>query len=103
NERLRQQTGNKPLKQAVKKLEKDYLPRLEKYEEQERLLDGRSSYSRTAPDATSLRLKEDRTAEKPLPRPAYNVQMGTEGQFVVGYSIHQRAGDPGCFIPHMQQ
>jgi len=103
NERLRQQTGNKPLKQAVKKLEKDYLPRLEKYEEQERLLDGRSSYSRTDPDATSLRLKEDRTAEKPLPRPAYNVQMGTEGQFVVGYSIHQRAGDPGCFIPHMQQ
>jgi len=48
-------------------------------------------------------LKEDRAAEKPLPRPAYNVQNGTEGQFIVGYSIHQRAGDPGCFIPHMEQ
>src|SRR3990172_8625005 len=103
NERLRQQPEDKKLKQAVKRLGKDYLPRLKKYEEQERTLQGRSSYSRTDPDATSLRMKEDRTAEKPLPRPAYNVQMGTEGQFVVGYSIHQRAGDPGCFIPHMQQ
>lgn len=65
---------------------------MEKYEEQERLLDGRNSYSRTDPDASSLRMKEDRAARKPLARPAYNVQMGTEGQFVVGYSI-----------PHMQQ
>jgi len=48
-------------------------------------------------------MKEDRAAEKPLPPPAYNVRIGTEGQFIVGYSIHQRAGDPGCFIPHMEQ
>jgi hypothetical protein len=76
---------------------------LEKYEEQERLLDGRNSYSKTDPDASSLRMKEDRAARKPLARPAYNVQMGTEGQFVVGYSIHQQADDTSCFIPHMQQ
>jgi hypothetical protein len=50
-----------------------------------------------------MRMKEDRAAEKPLPRPAYNIQNGTEGQFIIGYSIHQRAGDPGCFIPHMEQ
>jgi len=55
------------------------------------------------PDASCMRMKEDRGAEKPWPHPAYNVQIGTEGQFVVGYSLHQRAGDPGCFIPHMEQ
>jgi len=103
NERLRQQPGNKPLKKAVKTMEKDYLPRLEKYERQEEKLGGRSSYARSDPDASSMRMKEDRGAEKPWPRPAYNTQIGTEGQFVVGYSVHQRAGDPGCFIPHMQQ
>jgi hypothetical protein len=66
-------------------------------------LNGRNSYSKTDPDASNLRMKEDRAARKPLARPAYNVQMGTEGQFVVGYSIHQQAGDTSCFIPHMQQ
>jgi len=103
NERLKQQPEDKKLKKAVKTLEKKHLPRLEKYEAQEKTLAGRNSYSKTDPDATCFRMKEDRAAEKPLPRPAYNVQIGTEGQFIVGYSIHQRAGDPGCFIPHMEQ
>jgi len=102
NERLRQQPKDKQLKKAVKTLEKDYLPRLEKYEEQEEVLDGRNSYSKTDPDASSLRMKEDRAAQKPLPRPGYNIQNGTEGQFIIGFSIHQGAGDPGCFIPHME-
>lgn len=87
---------NQRLKQQP---EKKHLPRLEKYEEQEKVLAGRSSYSKTDPDASCFRMKEDRAAEKPWPRPAYNVQIGTEGQFIVGYSIHQKAGDPGCFIP----
>ncbi len=103
NRRLRETPADKPLRKAVKTLEEKHLPRLEKYEEQEKLLDGRNSYSKTDPDASSLRMKEDRAARKPLARPAYNVQMGTEGQFVVGYSIHQQAGDTTCFIPHMQQ
>ena len=103
NEALKKKPEEGKLKQAVKQLEQKDLPRLEKYEEQERLLDGRNSYSKTDPDASSLRMKEDRAARKPLARPAYNVQMGTEGQFVVGYSIHQQADDTSCFIPHMQQ
>ena len=102
NERLRQQPKDKQLKKAVKTLEKDHLPRLEKYEEQEAVLDGRNSYSKTDPDASSLRMKEDRAAQKPLPRPGYNIQNGTEGQFIIGFSLHQGAGDPGCFIPHME-
>jgi len=36
------------------------------YEEQERMLAGRNSYSRTDPDASNLRMKEDRAAQKPL-------------------------------------
>jgi transposase len=103
NERLRQQPQDKPLKKAVKTLEKDYLPRLEKVEKQEKTLQGRSSYSKTDPDASCMSMKEDRGEQKSWPHPAYNVQIGTEGQFVVGYSVHQRAGDQSCFIPHMEQ
>jgi len=30
-------------------------------------------------------MKEDRGAEKPWPKPAYNVQIGAEGQFITGF------------------
>lgn len=102
NEILKNQAGKADEQKKVKKIQKE-LPRLEKYEQQEKLLAGRNSYSRTDPDASSLRMKEDRAAQKPLARPAYNVQIGTEGQFILGYSLHQGAGDTSCFIEHMQQ
>ncbi len=101
NERLKKKPGDKQLKKAVKKLEGDHLPRQEKYEEQERLLGGRNSYSKTDPGATFMRLKEDRHHAEPRPKPGYNVQTGTENQFVVGFSVHQRPGDTSCFKPHM--
>jgi transposase len=103
NAELKKQSANKPLKQAVKKMEKEHLPRLKKYEEQERVLAGRNSYSRTDPDASNVRMKEDRAAPKPLARPAYNVEIGTENQFITGYSVHQQADDTTCYIPHMEQ
>jgi len=102
NQQLKEQPESKKLAKAVKVMEKDYLPRQKRYEEQERKLAGRSSYSKTDEDATFFRMKEDRGAEKPLPKPAYNVQTGTEGQFVVGFSLHQRAGDTSCLIPHLE-
>jgi len=102
NQRLKEAPEDKMLAKAVKVMEKDYLPRQKRYEEQERKLAGRSSYSKTDEDATFFRMKEDRGAEKPLPKPAYNVQTGTEGQFVVGFSLHQRAGDTACLIPHLE-
>ena len=103
NERLRKTPKDRKLKQAVKKLEKNYLPRQQKYEERERKLAGRNSYAISDEDATLMRMKEDRGAQRPWPKPAYNVQMGTENQFVVGFSLHQRAGDTSCLIPHMEK
>jgi len=107
NQRLRERQQPKKdtqaTRKALKKLEDDCLPRLEKYEQQTETLAGRSSYSKTDPDASCMRMKEDRGAEKPWPKPAYNVQIGTEGQFITGYSVHNRAGDTPCLIPHLEQ
>jgi transposase len=86
---------------ALKKLETDGLPRQKKYEDQERKLAGRNSYSKTDVDATFMRMKDDPMKNGQL-KPGYNLQMGTEGQFVVGFSVHQRPGDPGCLVPHLQ-
>ena len=102
NQRLKAQPENKKLAKAIKKMATDYLPRQKRYEEQERKLAGRNSYSKTDEDATFMRMKEDRGAKEPLPKPAYNIQTGTEGQFVVGFSLHQRSGDTTCLIPHLE-
>jgi transposase len=91
NQKLRERLQKKESvsrRKALKKLEGDCLVRLKKYEQQAETLHGRSSYARTDPDASSMRMKEDRGAEKPWPKPAYNVQIGTEGQFIVGFSVH---------------
>jgi hypothetical protein len=48
-----------------------------------------------------MRMKDDHMKNGQL-KPGYNVQIGTEGQFIIGFSLHQRAGDPGCLIPHFE-
>lgn len=103
NERLRKRPKDRKLKSAIRKMEKDYLPRLEKYEDQEKKLAGRNSYSRTDEDATFMRMKVDQGNPKAWPKPAYNVQLGTENQFIVGFSVHQQVNDATCLKSHLQE
>jgi transposase len=101
NELLKEDPEDKHLSKAVKKMRDDYLPRQKKYEEQEKKFKGRNSYSKTDVDATFMRMKEDHMKNGQL-KPGYNVQIGTEKQFVVGFSVHQRPGDSGCLKPHLE-
>ena len=71
--KLLQNCTDKQLKTAKKKIEQDYLPRMQKYEQQEKLLQERKSYSKTDTDATFMRMKEDHMDNGQL-KPAYNVQ-----------------------------
>jgi transposase len=103
NKRLKKKSEDKNTKKAVRKLGTDILPKMEKYEEQERLMGDRNSYSKTDTDATFMRMKEDRNKAEAWPKPAYNVQIGTEGQFIIGFSVHQRTADTRCFKEHMEQ
>jgi transposase len=98
--RLEKDPKNKTIKKAKRQLEKDLLPRKLKYEKQKATFQNRNSYSKTDPDATFMRMKEDHMKNGQL-KAGYNVQIGTENQFIVGFSLHQRAGDPGCLIPHL--
>jgi hypothetical protein len=91
NEKLKKEPKNKKLKKAKRDLEKDYIPREEKY-----------SYSKTDEDATFMKMKEDHMLNGQL-KPGYNIQMGTENQFVVGYSVHQRVGDTSCLKEHLEK
>lgn len=97
--RLETEPKNREIKKVKKQLEKDLLPRKQKYEIQNGIFKGRNSYSKTDHDATFMRMKDDHMKNGQL-KPGYNVQIGTENQFVTGFSLHQRAGDPGCLKPH---
>ena len=101
-EQLQEEPENKKLAKAAQLMERDYLPRAQKYEERERILAGRNSYSKTDPDAIFMRMKEDHLHDSQL-KPGYNIQNGTENQFVVNFSIHQEAGDATCLTPHLEK
>lgn len=101
DEKLSKKPKDKNLKKAVKIMKKDYLPRLKKYENQQKILQDRNSYSKIDNDATFMRMKEDHMKNGQL-KPGYNIQMGTEGQFIVGFSIHQKTTDTSFLIPHLE-
>ncbi len=86
NRKLKEISDSKKIKETKvlkTKLEKDYLFKLQKYESHEKNLGGRNSYSKTDKDATFMKPKSNGFGNKEL-KPCYNIQMGTEGQFIVG-------------------
>lgn len=88
------------LKRTAKAIEKDWLPRMERYESDLEAMGSRKSLSKTDRDATFMRMKEDAMKNGQL-KAAYNVQAGTEDQFILGYTIHQRPGDTACMTRHL--
>lgn len=92
---------SKPTAKQLKQLEEEYLPRLEKYEEQLETLGSRNSYSKTDTDATFMRMKEDHMKNGQL-KPAYNTQISTENQFITHYTIAQKSTDTTTLINHLE-
>jgi transposase len=103
NEALKDKPVMKEVKQKLNYARKHWPAALDKYEQQEaRIGDGRSSMSKTDPDATFMRLKEDHMKNGQL-KPAYNVQVSTNNQYIVNYSLHQQSTDTNTLIAHLQQ
>lgn len=102
NEQLEEDLGrDKKLRRKLKALSEEHLPKLRQYEEHEAKLDGRNSYSKTDPDATFMRMKEDHMRNGQL-KPGYNLQAGTSDQFIVNYTVHQSPTDTPVLKEHME-
>lgn len=94
---------DKGVKQKLNYAKHHWPAALDKYERQEKTLgDHRSSYSKTDPDATFMRMKEDHMRNGQL-KPAYNVQISTNNQYIASYSIHQNTTDTSTLIDHFSQ
>lgn len=76
----------------IKKLNEEYLPKLQEYEKHLETMDERNSYSKTDPDATFMRMKEDHMKNGQL-KPGYNLQISTENQFITNYAFYHNPGD----------
>jgi len=90
------------IKKKLNYARKQWPERLEKYADQEEKLGKRNSYSKTDPDATFMRMKEDHLQNGQL-KAGYNVQISTNNQFIVNYSHHQNPNDTTTLPKHIEQ
>lgn len=93
---------DKKVKQKLNYVKKNFEANLNKYDQQEKILNGRKSYSKTDPDAIFMRMKEDHMKNGQL-KPGYNLQISTHKQFILNYSLHQSSTDTNTLIPHLEQ
>lgn len=93
----------KNIRQQLSYAEKNWPASLDKYEVQEQILgESRNSYSKTDTDATFMRMKEDHMGNGQL-KPAYNLQISTNNQYITTYSIHQNTTDTNTLASHIEQ
>lgn len=98
---LRDKQVDKKIRQKLNYARKNWPENLGRYEQQEKTLGNRNSFSKTDPDATFMRMKEDHMLNGQL-KPGYNWQISTENQCILGYTIHQTTNDMTTLQSHME-
>ena len=88
-------------RKALKQIETDSVPRMNRYRGQLETMGPRNSYSKTDPDATFMRMKEDAMLNGQL-KPGYNIQISTENQFITNFGIYQRPTDTLTMISYLE-
>ncbi len=92
---------SKEERRALKQIETDAVPRMNRYKAQLETMGSRNSYSKTDPDATFMRMKEDAMLNGQL-KPGYNVQISTENQFITNFGIYQRPADTLTMVSYLE-
>ena len=76
--------------------------RWRKYEEQLSVMgEGRNSYSKTDPDATFMRMKDDHMRNGQL-KPGYNVQIAVNSEYITGMDVFSSRTDYGTLVPFLK-
>ncbi len=97
----RKQIRNKRKRpKQLRKILSDNIARKQKYAKQLDIMGNRNSYSKTDPDATFMRMKEDYMKNGQL-KPGYNVQIATEGQYALAYDLFPNPTDTRTLKPFL--
>ena len=102
NEALKDKPVDKKVRQKLNYAKKNWPKNLDKYKVQERILGDRNSCSKTDPDATFMRMKDDHMRNGQL-KAAYNWQISTYDQYIINYDIYQNPTDFLTFPKHLDQ
>ncbi len=78
----------------------DFIQRKHKYQKAMKIFGDRNSYSKTDPDATFMRMKDDYMKNGQL-KAGYNIQIATEGQYTLAYDVFANPTDTRTFIPFL--
>ena len=78
-------------RKQVRELE-EMAGKLAEYDGRLKTMGGRNSCSKTDPDATFMRMKED-AMNNGQTKPGYNLQIGTENQFITDFGLFPNPGD----------
>ena len=87
----------KEKKKQIRQLE-EHRDKLKEYEGHLQKMGERNSYSKTDPDATFMRMKED-AMNNGQTKPGYNLQIATENQFITHFALFPNPTDTLTFIP----
>ena len=90
-----------PLQKSIETLE-EYLERLKGYTKKLHICGKRNSYSKTDPDATFMRMKEDAMGNGQL-KPAFNLQHGVDSEYIVWLTIGPQPTDTTTLIPFLKE
>jgi transposase len=89
------------LQKSIEVLE-NYIKKLKVYTKHLHVCGNRNSYSKTDPDATFKRLKEDAMLNGQL-KPAYNLQHGVDAQYITWLDISSHPTDSLTLVPFLQE
>lgn len=101
NETLKDKEIDPKVKQKLNYAKKNWPVKLKEYEERERQLAGRNSLSKTDPDATFMRMKDDHMRNGQL-KPGYNVQASTDKHYILNYTLGQTTADTTLLKDHIE-
>ena len=80
----------------------DFIEKQSKYDNYNKIFNGRNSFSKTDNDATFMHMKEDHMKNGQL-KPGYNIQIGVEGEYIVGVDVSSERSDQLTLIPFLDK
>lgn len=101
NEALKDKEIDPKVKQKLNYARKNWPVKLKEYEEREKQLAGRNSLSKTDPDASFMRMKDDHMRNGQL-KPGYNVQASTDKHYILNYTLGQTTADTTLLKDHIE-
>lgn len=81
---------------------REYLGKIKRYHDFNEKFGTRNSFSKTDPDATFMRMKDDHMRNAQL-KPGYNLQLAVSGEYIVGVDISSYRNDNGTLIGFMNK